>query len=106
MFDNQDFENKLKQIAENPDLKEIANLTVNLLSEQATQIQTNVFQAVLLNTLLEIVVESDLTTYEKFQELYQKNLKTADETLTQNFNEAMSKLEEDENSANNEVQSE
>ena len=106
MFDNQDFENKLKQIAENPDLKEIANITVNLLSEQATQIQTNVFQAVLLNTLLEIVVESDLTTYEKFQELYQANLQKADETLTQNFNEAMSKLEEDENSANNEVQSE
>ena len=104
MFENEDFENKLKQIAENPDLKEIANITVNLLSEQATQIQTNVYQAVLLNTLLEIVVESDLTTYEKFQELYQVNLQKADETLTQNFNEVMRKFEEE--SANDETPSE
>ena len=95
MTDNIDFEERLKQVAENPDLKEIANLTVNLLSEQATQIQTNVLQAVLINTILEIIVEHGLITYEDFQGKYQTKLQQADEDLIKVFKEAQEQADKE-----------
>lgn len=93
MTENIDFEERLKQVAENADIQEIANLVVNLLSEQATQVQTNVLQAVLINTILEILVDAGIVSYESFQEQFQAKLKQADEDLTKVFSEAHAEAE-------------
>lgn len=88
LLDQEAFHKQLQDLVENPDLQVIANVVVNLLAEQTGQIQTNVIQAVFMNTILEMLVEAKVIDYNVFMKKHAENLKEAEATVQKTFEDA------------------
>lgn len=92
-FTENAFEERLREIAENPDLNEIARLVVNMLSEQTSQIQSKVYQDVLISTMLNMLLEKELINLEEFQKQFTDNLEETDQELARTLKEEVARQE-------------
>lgn len=91
-----------KDLLENPTLKDLAVVTVDLIQMNQGQMQSNIVFSSLVNSIVNVLVDKGLTTDEEFEQILVKNIKGVEDQYNNTlgeFEKEMGKSETEEDSA-------
>lgn len=95
MFDPQ-------KLLENPTLKDLAVVLVDVVQMNQGQMQSNIVFSSLVNSIVNVLVDKGLTTDEEFEQILVKNIKGVEDQYNntlKDFESEMNKSETEEDSA-------
>ena len=95
MFDPQ-------KLLENPTLKDLAVVLVDVVQMNQGQMQSNIVFSSLVNSIVNVLVDKGLTTDEEFEQILVKNIKGVEDQYNntlKDFENEMNKSETEEDSA-------